>query len=278
MESERNKSIIAQYYADYAQGTFSTGTNYSSDIGNALESALSFVIKFTVGSLIDGAGSVIFIGVEVGSLISTGSPVPGASVLAGVLWLAGPGNTLLAPAADGIASVGSRQRALSDEEYKWANDQVFQGTLPPRNKLVLTDTVGPQRRAFTFPRFDGKITLNMGPDAFADPRQYHVATRERKYGEVYIHELVHAWQVEHTPMQLALLADALTSQIKGSNAYIYGNAGPPFKDFNLEQEASIVQDWWAGKTHPYGNQTGIKQDPNSPYSGYIIFNIKTGQF
>ena len=151
-----------------------------------------------------------------------------------MVWLAGPGNTLLALAADGIASMGSRQRALNDDEYRWANDQVFQGTLPPQNKIGLTDTVAAQRRAFTFPRFDGKITLNMGTDAFADPRQYHVSTGERKYGEVYIHELVHAWQIEHTPMQLALLVDAPTSQIKGSNAYVYGNAGSTYKDFNLE--------------------------------------------
>ena len=77
---------------------------------------------------------------------------------------------LLALAAAGIASAGSNTRELTDEEYRWANDQVFSGTLPPRDRIVLTDTVGAGNRAFTFPRFDGKITVNMGADGFADPR------------------------------------------------------------------------------------------------------------
>lgn len=39
-----------------------------------------------------------------------------------------------------------------------------------------------------------KITINMGPAAYEDPRSFNVAG-EKVYGEVFIHELVHAWQV-----------------------------------------------------------------------------------
>jgi hypothetical protein len=52
--------------------------------------------------------------------------------------------------------------------------------------------IGPGGRAFTFPRSGGKITLNMGPRQFGDPRVVHDG---RRYGETFIHELVHACQI-----------------------------------------------------------------------------------
>ncbi|MFI1034253.1 hypothetical protein [Streptomyces sp. NPDC020951] len=267
--------LVAQHFTDFAHGDFHMTTDYSSDIGSALESAISVITRFLVGSTPLGAavGLVVFIGVEVGSLISTGSLVPGARVVEGVLWLAGPSNMLLALAAEGIASAGSRTRELTDEEYNWANGEVFSGSLPPRDRIVLTDTIGAQNRAFTFPRFDGKITVNMGPEAFGNPRDYEVASGRRKYGEVFVHELCHAWQIEHTPMDLALLADALASKIceaGGGNPYTYGDAGPAYGDFNLEQQAQIVSDWFAGRR-------GTPKDLNSPYFRYVQ-NVQRGQY
>lgn len=41
--------------------------------------------------------------------------------------MAGPSNTLLAIAAEGIASAGSRERELTEEEYRWADERVFRG-------------------------------------------------------------------------------------------------------------------------------------------------------
>lgn len=184
------------------------------------------------------------LGVEAGSLITTGSLVPGARVVAGTLWLAGPSGTLYALGAEGIAAVGTRTREISQEEYDFAK-QVFKDTLPSRDRLILTDTIGGENRAFTFPRFDGKITLNMGSDAFDDPRAYGVSAGNKR-GEVFIHELVHAWQIHHTHMDIAFLADALASkacEVTGGNPYKYGPAEPAYDDFNLEQQAQIVSDW-----------------------------------
>ncbi|PEK11720.1 hypothetical protein CN683_24590 [Bacillus toyonensis] len=272
-----SSAIVSSQYSDFEAGSFQVSTNYSSDFGSAIESTLSFLGRWVLGSTPIGAGVglIVFVGVTVGSLISQGSLVPGARIVEGVLWLAGPSNTLLALAASGIASAGSRTRSLTDEEYNWANNEVFAGSLPSKEQLVLTDTIGGGNRAFTFPRFDGKITLNMGPDAFDDPRQYGVTTGQKKRGEVFIHELVHAWQIAHTPMDLTLLADALASKIcevSGGNPYTYGAAGPDYGSFNLEQQAQIVSDWFAGK------QTGIEKDINSPYFRYILNNIRTGQY
>jgi hypothetical protein len=99
--------LISRFLADYKDGQLESHLEYSSDIGSALESAVNWLVKFGVGELLTPVGVVVFIGLEVGSLISTGSLVPGARVAEGVLWMAGPGNSLLAIAAESIASLGS---------------------------------------------------------------------------------------------------------------------------------------------------------------------------
>ncbi|MER5602245.1 hypothetical protein ABT085_34850, partial [Streptomyces sp. NPDC002265] len=274
-ENHPPDALVYNNLAPFNDGQLATHLEYSSDIGNALEAALNWLIKWGVGSALGPVGAVVFVGLEVGSLLSTGSLVPGARLAEGILWLAGPENTLFALAAEGIAALGSRTRHLSDDEYNWANDQVFQGTLPAKDRIVLTDTIGGGDRAFTFPRFDGKITLNMGNGAFDDPRK----DPHGAYGQVFIHELVHAWQIEHTPMQLALMADAFASKVceatQGVHApYVYGPAGPVYGDFNLEQQAKIVEDWFVGASSV---PPGTKRDSNNPYFRYIRDNIRLGK-
>lgn len=254
-----------------------TNLEYESDIGSALESAVGWLLKFGIGTALGPVGATVFVGLTVGSLISTGSAVPGARVAGGILWMAGPTNTLFAIAAEGIASAGGETRELTTDEYDWANAQVFDGALPPRDKLLLTDTIGGGDRAFTFPRYDGKITLNMGLSAFADPRNYP----GRAYGQTYVHELVHACQIEHTNMDISLLADAFSSKVceaTGGNPYAYAHAGPEYASFNLEQQAQIVSDWFAGTVPPGTNQTGIAKDIDSPYFRYIAENLRIGRF
>jgi Repeat of unknown function (DUF346) len=270
--------LIQSRYQDLSDGTFQSFTGYSSSIGSTIDSLLGDLAKWFVGNDVV-MGFVIFVGVEVGSLITTGSLVPGARIVEGTLWLAGPANTLFALVAEGIASAGSQTRPLSVEEYNWASTEVFGGSLPEIGRLVLTDTIGPNNRPFTFPRFDGKITLNLGPDGFHDPRKCQVSIG-RKSGEVFIHELVHAWQIAHTPLDLSLLADALSSKIcemTGGDPYRYGPAGPPYNTFNLEQQAMIVQDWWAGNKPAGTDQTGQPKDTSSPYYQYLVMNIPQGQ-
>lgn len=281
-ESRPPSPPIVNSLSAYTNAHFETHLEYSSDIGSTFESLANWLIKFSVGTLLSPVGVIVFVGVEIGSLISTGSLVPGARVIEGVLWMAGPSNTLLAIAAEGIASAGSRTRKLSKMEYDWANAEVFEGALPPIDKIVLTDTIGGGGRAFTFPRFDGKITLNMGADSFEDPRK-HGINNKRKLGEVFIHELVHACQIHYSKMDIVLLADALASKVceasHGEHApYVYGLAGPAYSDYNLEQQAKIVSDWFAGNNPSGTNQTTKAKDINSPYFRYINENVRLGRF
>ena len=117
----------------------------------------------------------------------------------------------------------------------------------------------------------------MGPAAFADPRNYPGRVR----GQTFIHELVHACQIHHSSMDIALLADAFASKVceaTGGNPYSYGNAGPDYSSFNLEQQAQIVSDWFAGAVPQGSNQTGVAKDVNSPYFRYVNDNVRIGNF
>lgn len=277
-ETSPPNAEISRSLSAYSNAHFETHLEYDSDIGSTFESLLGWVLKFGIGTALNsvGFGAIVFIGVEIGSLISTGSLVPGARVIGGMLWMAGPANTLFAIAAEGIASVGGRTRELTVEEYDWANNEVFLGSLPPRDRIVLTDTIGGGNRAFAFPRFDGKITLNMGEAAFGDPRNYPSG----KHGQTFIHELVHACQIYHTEIDIVLIADALSSKVceaTGGNPYLYEVAGFDYTQLNLEQQAQIVSDWFVGFGRS-GNHTGMPKDINSPYFRYINENLRVGKF
>lgn len=273
--------------ADYAGMQLETHLEYESDFDSVVEAALSWLVKFAVGTALGPAGGiVVFVGLEIGSVISTGSLVAGARLAEGILWMAGPGNTLFAIACDGIGQLGSRERALTQEEYGFA-DQVFLGALPPRDDIRLTDTIGGNDRAFTFPRFDGKITLNMGPTAWDDPRRYHGETRNADgtlgtYGRTFIHEMTHAAQI-HFSTNLDYLARGFSTKVceVSGNPYHYGPAGPDWLDaFNMEQQAQIVGDWAnaAVSETQVDYQTDIPADVNSPYFRYIQEYVRTGRY
>lgn len=161
--------IVAAHFSDYLNAEFELSVNYSSAIGSALTDVLEFTVGILGAPLLLPIGALVFVGAEVASLISTGSLVPGARFVGGVLELLGPSNILFVLAAEGIANLGSRTRVMAADEYAWANQQVFDGSLPDRQTLIITDTIGVDGRAFTLPRFDGKITINLGSGGFTDP-------------------------------------------------------------------------------------------------------------
>ena len=248
---------------------------------------LFWIAKWVIGSATGSFGTLALVGISVVSAMTARSAadasltarsfLPGARLASGILWLAGPTNTLLAIAAEGFARAVSRSRPLTKEEYDWANDAVFAGALPPRRRILLTDTIGLGDRAFTFPRFDGKITLNMGLAGFVDPRRVPGGD----YGNVFIHELVHACQFSRAMTRVGPLGNAIVSQIGysiGASPYLYGRAGFDYAGLNLEAQAQVVSDWFSGRIGDGSNQTGKAKDAGSPYFGYIVDNVRKGQY
>ncbi|QWT23587.1 hypothetical protein KPL76_12890 [Subtercola sp. PAMC28395] len=257
-----------------------TATEYESGIAGVLETIAGWAIKAAV-AYTAGAGTIVlvFVGVEAGSLAATGSLLPGAQIINDMYWMAGPLGTLVSLGAQGLIAAGSQETEVTQEQYDWANDTVFKGALPPRELLRVTDWSGVDDRAFTFPRFDGKITLNMGRSGYPDPRDYHTSRPKPKtYGETFVHELVHACQAHHDKMGLSYLGKGISACVEGKASYNY----PETADFDyttmgLEAQASIVSDWYA--KHYSSDRHGPWPDGfDDPFDRYITDNLRMGLF
>jgi hypothetical protein len=184
---------VAAHFTELQNARLELVERHTGNLGTALVDVFNLVVKWSIGSAAEPVtlGALVMLG-ETASLVTTGSFVPGARLVEGFLWLAGPDGTLFALAAEGVAAAGSRMRDLTRAEFDLA-DGVFQGTLP-RERILLTDTIGGGNRAFTFPRFDGKISVNMGPVDYADPSQTDPG--------LLVHELTHAWQIANAPIEV----------------------------------------------------------------------------
>ncbi len=254
---EYESPMVALHYAGFEADPprLDVFAEHTGVVTAVLEDVLDLAISLAIGETI---GLVILVGVELASLIGTGSFTAGSTLLGGNLLMLGPAGAVFVLLSAGVAALGTERRTLTEQEYAVA-DEVFAGTLPPRGDLLLTDAVGAEDRPFTWPRFDGKVMVNLGPAAYADPLAHR---------GLLIHELTHAWQIENHPSGAAWVADALVTQLGHSlsgEGYEPGPAGPPWEEFNLEQQATIVERWFtAGRRH------------TDPYYRYIEGNVRLG--
>jgi hypothetical protein len=139
-------------------------------------------------------------------------------------------------------------------------------------------------RSMTAPGVDGKTYCNFGASYAAD-----MSTKNNDSypfaGELMIHELTHAWQIQHNNFVPGFVCSGMVNQANykfGDNVYRYGPPGAPWNSLNLEQQASIVNEWFAGKNDgpapgfPAPQSSFNSMDPNDPYIMYILNNILTG--
>jgi hypothetical protein len=63
---------------------------------------------------------------------------------------------------------------------------------------------------------------------------------------IFIHEMTHVWQFYHDYHKIAQAVWQYVSNFGDySKSYIYDvSASKDFDDYNMEQQAAIVQDWW----------------------------------
>jgi hypothetical protein len=122
--------------------------------------------------------------------------------------------------------------------------QVFDYTIP-YSRIFIIDRLGLEGRPYTTNnmsdegRDNDTFHLHVGPTAFSGMQ--HV----RGLRELLIHELTHVWQSVHSVWPASFIFNSLWHQItSGGNAYSY-KAGQPWGDYNVEQQASIVEDWFA---------------------------------
>lgn len=153
-------------------------------------------------------------------------------------------------------------RELSDDELNWANTMIFNGALQKGKWTIMItnfrkttedviDLKADNGRFFTtqVPVATNLIYVNMG-EAYYNPTQY--INNYRMPGQVFIHELAHAWQIEKADN-----FDAETNRAKketGSSPDLYNpnckvNSFRSY--FKIEQEATMIDRTYAWLYYGY---------------------------
>ncbi len=134
-------------------------------------------------------------------------------------------------------------RDLNRNEISLAKT-VFVDTLP-YDRIRVTDVLGFQNRPYTlcYPNVDDSALstykINAGPVGFAGME------RSDEQCETLIHELTHVWQAVYSIWPASYIFSSAFAQVtKGPAAYKY-EAGHPWEQYNAEQQAHIVEDWFA---------------------------------
>ncbi|MEP7309466.1 MAG: hypothetical protein ABJA98_28510 [Acidobacteriota bacterium] len=280
---------IKQYWVALKSGGHTTDISFQSDFFGTFGDVAAFVATLAGGFFVAGSVGVCFVlGVHAADAAGLDeafgtSGLAGVAVAGGVLVVFGPGAIIPAIVAGVTAGVAVelalKHRRLTDRphEVEFAN-RVFRGSLPV-NRIVLTNMLGMGRRPFTIPSVGDTILVNLGA-GFDQPTQYpglgdpeNPATQAP--GQLFIHELVHAWQIDTASFMPGLICGALLNQATtiGGNMSVY-RYGPPDRDFgrfNLEQQASIIDDWF-GRYRPGATPSG--EGEADPYFRYVRDNIR----
>jgi hypothetical protein len=271
---------IREVWPDISRGTQSV--HHTHELGGVLgvvsDLVTAAVELFVVAETLGVVPAMCFL---VGSeLDDVGAQLPGLGGVAGLVivggsvFIFGPGAfapaIVLGVAVGAVIDLMVQLRPLSFDEKAFAS-KVF-GTSLDFDRIRLTNLSGIGTRAFTMPALDGSILLNIG-NAMSFPMGA-VFPNYPKPGQILIHELTHAWQIQHSTFVPGWLCEGILTQSTQSKPYRYGPPGPPFGSFTIESQAAIVDQWFGGT----GAQAGpTMMNENSPYFPYITDNIRLGQ-
>ena len=177
-------------------------------------------------TIVDAGGDVVDALTDAaGSLFEGPGGLVGVMTAGTALLVAGPG--MVVPALIGGTAAGNaliRHRHMRPDERAFA-EQVFGASLPPNDRIVLTNLTGLKGAKFVCPNIAGDILVNLGP-AYDNPTGY----ADDKYpspGKVLIHELTHVWQIHHARFVPGLVCEGIGNQIGGA-PYRPGQAGRPW--------------------------------------------------
>jgi hypothetical protein len=272
---------------DVAQSSRGTITTHLSDLLDLL--SVTAIASLLGPDLVLG---VVLVGEAASMVTSGGSAIPGAQILHGILWMTGLSGLAYAFPV-GLVTLGKRSRGLTDKEWIFA-EAVFQGTLPDRADIVVTDSIfGTERdnadddtsRPFTWPSSeDRRIMVNLGSHGYDDALWVRGADdgsrpHSLQRGETLIHELVHAWQYRNCSWHVGWMAEAAVTVCKGEAVYEYDLDGRDFAGYGTEQQAQIISDWHGinAQVSGQGDQEALALDGSTdPAFRYVALNIRTG--
>ncbi len=263
-ESGRNENIRQQWLGIAENPRIEVRNEYN--VSGVLGAATDVAIK--IGEFV---GLAAVANPSTAALLTLGSaldeavelPAPhkdwplGVTVAAGGILLFGPGAIAPALAAGAAAELAVETRVLRDDEWDFVR-KVFGETLPPRERIILTNLLGKDNRPFTIPTDGGRFLVNLGGGPFHNPTTWRGGKRYSQPGQLLIHELTHTWQGKRWP--------ATTYYCQGVTAENYdpGSGGKPWGAYSLEQQATIVDNWYAAMMI---DRSTLGEDTKLPASG-----------
>jgi len=280
-------AVAQQFWLDVRGSSMSVSKSYE-DAGvlQTVEDIAKDLLGFLIADVTFGAGLALAVCVsaEIANAVGASFVGPGGLVgivvAGGVVWLFGPAAVIPAiiagVAAGAITDALIQHRQLTDDEYNFAA-AVLGNTLPPKERIYVTNLSHDGGRKYTWPELDGSVILNMG-DAFDDPVHYAKGGYSTA-GQVFIHEMTHAWQIQAKSFVPGILCKALLQ----TSSYSFGSAGPPWGDFGLEQQAAIVDTWFGKYAVGWSTLEDLvakladQKALQDPYFQYIGNNIRLGQ-
>ena len=286
-DEQRQNPLVKQYWLDVRASSLSVSKSYE-DTGvlQTIEDLAKDLLGFLVADVTFGAGLglVIFASAELANALDASFVGPGGLVgvvvAGGVVWVFGPSAVIAAVvagvAAGAITDALIKHRQMTSEEYRFAST-VFGDTLPPVDRFYITNLSHGGGRKYTWPNLDGSVVLNMD-DAFDDPMHYSSSGYPTR-GQVFIHELTHAWQIKAK----SFIPGVLCKAIFETSSYDFGPAGQAWSEFGMEQQAAIVDHWfgtYAGMWNTIDDviaNLGTQDAIHDQYFGYIANNIRLGQ-
>jgi hypothetical protein len=278
---------IKAFWLDVRASSMSVSKSYQdSGVLSTLEDVAKDLLGFLIADVTFGAGLALAVCVSAdlanafgASFVGPGGLV-GVVTAGGVVWLFGPGAIIPAViagvAAGAITDALIKHRQLTDDEYNFAAT-VFGNTLPPRERIYVTNLSHDGGRKYTWPELDGSVIMNMDV-AFDDP-VHATSTGYPTQGQVFIHEMTHAWQIQTKSFIPGVLCKAAFE----TSSYVPGPPGQPWSDFGLEQQGAIVDTWfrnaaWGWTSHDdLVAKLASKSATTDPYFRYISENIRLGQ-
>lgn len=260
-----------------------------SGVLGAAKDILTFAFEYIIANAVAGwVGALIIVGDELtqaGVNLATPDVLAGLLVAGGVLLVLGPFGAIPALIA-GIATAELAKvdhRQLEHDERLFA-DQVFMGSLD-YDRIWLTNLSRDGGRAFTWPSLNNMILVNID-DAITDPTRvarYHGNNEYDAPGQVLIHELTHAWQIQHRSFT-GLVCNAGGTYDYGGHETTDTDADHnkdartgtwstrDWDNFGDEQQAHLVDDWFG----IYDTDVAAPAATADPAYHYIRDNIRKG--
>jgi hypothetical protein len=152
--------------------------------------------------------------------------------------------------------IGTSARNLSSDEQKLVNS-VFGSTLPPWSNIFIDDGLGIYDAPYTLDGPAGTCMIHIGPVGYPDCTSKAMLGTFGTIDAVFIHEMTHVWQYAKGDN---VKTESLWAQTAGAGySYVLGKA---WDDYNVEQQASIVENWYAAGMSVTG--------PEFPYIDKVV--------